>query len=422
MALVTVNQQDSIETRITMPRVGAWHIDALVDNPAALAGVATVDVNDGALLLAGTVMRSGIFADTGHVRIVAGAGGMGLSARPRHYNGTSVRIVLGDLLAAGGEKLSPTADQSVLSIGLDAWTTGAAPIGALVSMLLAAAAPGAIWRSLPDGTVWVGFDMWRDAVVDVNAYQIFADGAEGNSMRIGVDAPLQLVGTVFESRQVSATEAVVGQVGDGVEMTVWFEDGAPGPEDRLRKSFASLVRKAAARPDRVDYGRMYPATIVSQSGGTVDVQPDLIGGRALLADMAGVPLWLGLPGASVDGTIGGRVLVGWQGGDPARPFAAPFDAFNIPKLLTLLVAAAGGFLSLGQTGAPPAVVGAHQAAEATMVGQLIGAFSTLAAACASPPLSALSAGFAAVGTALTAYQTAAAGANNFLSTKVGISP
>jgi hypothetical protein len=431
MALVSVNGQDAIETRLTTPRIGAWHLDVLVDDPTALAGVArvVVDSNEQAqglaagLVLVGTVVRSGVFADTGHIRIVAGAGGLGLSARPRHYTGTSVRIVLGDLLAGAGEKLAATADQSVLSTGLDAWTTGAVPVGTAIALLLATAGPGIAWRMLPDGTLWVGRETWPDAGVDSDLYQIFEDSAETNSMRIGVDGPLALVGTLFQGRQVSATEATVGQLGDGVEMRVWFEDGAPEATDRLRRSLTRLTQRAAARQDRVDYGRLYPATIVSQTGGTVDVQPDLVAGRALLPDMASVPLWLGLPGASVDGTAGGRVLVGWMGGDPARPFAAPLDALNVAKTVILSVAGAGGSLLLGGlAGAQPAIVGGpHQTAEASLIAQLIIAFGALQAA-ATGPLSGLLAGFSTATLSLQQYQAEAQAANNFLSTKVNLVP
>lgn len=420
MALVTVNGFDAIETRITTPRIGAWHVDVLVagdapDPAPQLAGAATISVNDGALALKGTVMRSGVFADTSHVRIVAGAGGLGLSAKPKHYFGTSVRIVLGDLLSNAGEKLSSTADQSVLAIGLDAWTTGAVPVGTAISLLLAAAAPGLVWRMLPDGTLWVGRESWPDAGVDSDVYRIFEDAGETNSMRIGVDAPLQLVGTVFESRQVSATEAVVGQVGAGVEMLVWFEDGAPGTTDRLRKAFAALAQRAAARQDRVDYGRMYPAKIVSQSLSidgtmTVDVEPDQISGRSLLPDMARVPLWLGLPGASVDATTGGRVMIGWMGGDPARPFAASVDSLNLAKTLVIAVASLDGVLFLGGQGGE----------SAPMFETYRGAEDTYLAAIAAGTAAALSAlGLTAAGTALSNATTAwQAAAPTFLSQKV----
>lgn len=341
MGLVTVNGLPAFETRICTPRTGVWHADVLVADSAAIAGAATINVNSGALVLAGTAApsRSGVFADTARARIWAGAGGMILSARPRHYNGTSVRVVLSDLLAAAGEKLSATADAGILAIGLDAFTVTADPIGTLVSLLLAAAAPGASWRMLADGTFWVGRETWPAAVVQRATYQILEDNAETRSMLIAVDAPMMLAGKTFEGRRVSYTEATVGQGGDGVTMRIWFEDAAAADVsdvDRMRKAFAALAQASVARLDKIDYSRHYPARVIAQSGRTVDVQPDQVGGKDLLPDMAGVQLWLP-PGMSVDGVQSGRVKIGWLGGDPSKPYAAAFDAETAVNKMAIAV-------------------------------------------------------------------------------------
>jgi hypothetical protein len=319
MALINVNGQDVLEMSLSMPRLGRWTCDLLVDDPAQLAGQATISVNDGALLLAGTVTRSGVFADTGHVRVVAGAGALGFNAKPRHYNGTSVGIVLGDLLTDAGETLSPTADQHVLSIGLDAWTTAAVPAKTAITLLLSSAAPGAAWRSLPNGTVWVGAEMWRDADVDPSSYVVVEDGAQAGSMLILPDAPTLVPGVVFEGRAVSRVDHTVSMNGGPIETRVWFEQAPDLATDRLKDAIARLVRSATPG---IDYRARYWARVVSQQGATIDVQPETAG----LGDMAGVPLLLGLPGAAVNKVTGGRVLIGWAGADPSKPYAEAFDA------------------------------------------------------------------------------------------------
>lgn len=419
MALVGLGGQDCIETRILMPRTGAWVLDAVVDDPDQVSTVTrsiSISINDGALTLTGTAARAGVFVDTGHVRIVAGAGGLGLSAAPKHYNGVSVGVILGDLLAAAGEALSSTADNGILSTGLDAWDASATPIGTLISLLLAAAAPGASWRMLADGTLWVGTETWPNLGIDSSTYQIFEDSAEQNTMLIGVDAPLMLVGTTFEGRRVSACEAHVGQEGEGVQQRIWFEDAAISDTDRLTKALNGLVQDAAARIDRIDYTRRYPATVIQQSGSTVDVQPDQVNGRDLLGDMAGVPLWLPA-GMGVSGVSGGRVEIGWLGGDPSKPIAIAFDASNTVQTMVLAVVSQ---LFLGGPGALPALAGTpHQLAEAELIGALLNAFTTLNTA-ATGPLAGLAPGFAAAVEAVTAYQTAAAAADNFLATKVSV--
>src|SRR6185437_3367863 len=245
MALLTANGQDVLEAKSSRRRTGAWSWDLLVDDPDALTGKVTIVVNDGALTFVGTASpsRSGVFSDTGHVRVIAGNGGLSTVATARSYNSPSVAGVLADLLSDAGETLSPTADAGVLAQDLDAWTTGARPVADLISLLLASGSPGSIWRSLPDGTIWVGNETWPDAGIDPSLYQIFEDSAETNSMLVGCDAPFLLPGS------------------------------------------------------------------------TVDVQPD----SPLLSDMAGVPLRLP-PGMSVDGIAGGKVEIGWLGGNPSQPY------------------------------------------------------------------------------------------------------
>ena len=420
MALVDANGSPAIETKPCFPRIGAWHCDLLVDDPAVLTGSVRIVIDTqqqaqglvAGLVLVGTAIpgRSGVFVDTGHVRVVAGAGGLGLSAAPKHYNGTSLGIVLRDLLATAGETLSAIADASVLGTDIDSWTTTAKPIGAVIADLFRSQAPTAAWRMLPDGTMWAGVETWPDSGLDPTTYQIFEQSAEQGSMLVGIDAPALLPGTTFEGQRVSYVEHSVGQAGEGVEMRVWFEDAAVSDVDRALAAFDALVR---GTPAGIDHRFRYWADVVSQGGATVDAEAELPG----IPDMGQVPL-AAQAGDSVDGVTGGRVIVGWAG-DPSQRYAAGFDSAAMPTTRTLAVLQ---MLFLGAKGAPPAIVGAHQAAEAALVTALILAFGELAGACTAPPLDALAAGFGAVGTALTSYQTAASAANNFLSTKVGVSP
>lgn len=348
MALISANGQDVLQALGRRRRTGAWQFDVLVDDPNALTGQVTLSVNDGALIFVGTAVRAGVFSDTGRVRIIAGAGGLSIPGTPRHYNETSVGGVLGDLLGDAGETLSPTADPNVLGQAMGAWTTASVPVATLIGLLLAAGAPGAVWRSLPDGTIWVGFETWPADTTDSSLYQIFEDSAEQNSMLVGCDAPFLLPGTTFEGRKVSYVEDTVGQEGQGVTARVFFEDeGQISDLDRLRKAMFALSQRAAARTDVIDYSRKYPATVVSQAGNLIDVQPDLVNGKPLLDSMGNVPLWLGVPGASVNGITGGRVLIGWSGGDPSAPYATLFDGSETPDTVTMAVAV---LLALGGSG------------------------------------------------------------------------
>ncbi len=116
--MLTVNGDNVFGGRMFFPRSGAWHAEVRVDTKDEVVGSVALDLDAGRLALNGTVRRGGNWQDTGHLRIVGGAGGLGLLATPKHYTSASVRTVLADLLSNAGEKLSPTASTATLGRGV----------------------------------------------------------------------------------------------------------------------------------------------------------------------------------------------------------------------------------------------------------------------------------------------------------------
>ncbi len=89
--------------------------------------------------------------------------------------------------------------------------------------------------------------------------------------------------------------------------------------DRLLGALRATVQ---ALVGRVDYLALYPCKVVAQqASGLLDLRPE----TPRLPDLSGVPLRVGLPGARVEVPQGGRVLVGFEGGDPRLPFACLFE-------------------------------------------------------------------------------------------------
>ena len=84
--------------------------------------------------------------------------------------------------------------------------------------------------------------------------------------------------------------------------------------DRIKEPLLKIIR-SAMRP--IDYYALYRARLVAQSGNKVDLQPD----DSRLPPMAGVSLRHGLPGVSVTVSPGAYLMVGWDGGDPRKPYA-----------------------------------------------------------------------------------------------------
>ena len=324
MAIVVINGLTAYSASMVSPRQGVWQLDARVDDPTAISGAASVTF--GARTLKGTVVRGGQFAGVDQVRILAGAGGMGTLASPQDYTAPTVGQVLGDLLGAAGETLSGTADGDVLGAELAGWTTTARPVGEQISELLSVGAPGAVWRVLDDGTVWVGTDSFPASPLSPSVYEVTERWIEENSLEVALDAPTPLVATTFEGGKVDAVQDDVPHIGP-MRTRVWFTRPSPR-EDRLTAAIRALVR---ATPAGVDYRFLYLAAVAAQSGPTVDGVPDVAG----VPQVASVPL-LAQAGDSVDGVTGGKVAVGWNG-DPSRRFAMGFTPEAIPATRALEV-------------------------------------------------------------------------------------
>lgn len=80
---------------------------------------------------------------------------------------------------------------------------------------------------------------------------------------------------------------------------------------------------------RLDHLALYPCTVIAQrADGTLDLQPD----AARVPACAGVPIRHGLPGVTVTVPAGGRVLLGYAGGNPDLPFAALWEPGTVTAI------------------------------------------------------------------------------------------
>lgn len=80
---------------------------------------------------------------------------------------------------------------------------------------------------------------------------------------------------------------------------------------------------------RLDLLALYPARVVSQGA---DGRLDLVPEDARIAPCSGVPLRYGAPGLSATVPAGGRVLLGYEHGDPGRPYAALWEPGTVTAL------------------------------------------------------------------------------------------
>ncbi len=95
----------------------------------------------------------------------------------------------------------------------------------------------------------------------------------------------------------------------------------------LRETIEVLLEQILG--PRLDYLASYEAVIVGQAvDGTLEVEPD----DTRLHGMTGVPLRTFLPGVDVKVKPGGRVTIGFDGGNPKKPHARLFDGGALDTL------------------------------------------------------------------------------------------
>lgn len=92
---------------------------------------------------------------------------------------------------------------------------------------------------------------------------------------------------------------------------------------RLYDAVAALVEAIIGR--RLDYHALYPSTVLRQAAdGTLDLLPD--DERMRGTGCQGIRIRHGLPGYTCTVPVATRVLLGFEAGDPKRPYAALWDA------------------------------------------------------------------------------------------------
>ena len=195
------------EARISVPLVGVWQADLIVNGADQLSGQQTLTTGSGAKWT-GTVKRPGAFIGSSHLRLVGGAGGMGKTAKPQGYTSPTVRQVLNDLLAAAGESLASDAQASLINTTIESWAILARQVLLQLKALLQTVAPaGTIYQIQPGGALWVGTPAWGTSAL--KDYAITHEDPQMGRLEVGSDYPDLLPGTVLEDRRISYVEHTI---------------------------------------------------------------------------------------------------------------------------------------------------------------------------------------------------------------------
>ncbi len=315
----TLNSHPVGGLTLTVPRVGAWTADVeLVDGPALTGSVELVV--DGRARQ-GFVHRGGVESGRWRGRIVGGTGGLNGILGPTAFADTTLAVVLEETLREAGETPAPTSGDLTATVAR--WARVAGPTHHTVADVARAA--GYAWRVLDDGAVWAGPETWSPLSLGADLDVIEHDPATGRYELGGVAAqsidPGRVVTLDGAAVRVGALEH---RLVDDVLRAVLYADRAADTGSRLTAAFDAMARRALRE---VDFHAVYPARVVAQRGdGTLDV----------LADSPRVTLpraipYRTLPGLELTVPADTRVGVGFEQGDPSRPFAALWEHGDVTR-------------------------------------------------------------------------------------------
>lgn len=309
---------------LTIPRVGLWSAEVEVDDDTVLTG--DVDLVVEGRTWRGTVHRGGVELARGHWRIV-GAGALLAVLGPQAFRSTTLADVLRETVLGAGASLA--ADLGDLTASVAAWHRRSGP--ATHTLADVASAAGYAWRSLSDGTLWCGADAWASQALPASDVELLdVAPAMGRHELAGTAALDVLPGrtVALDGADVRVGLVEHRQHGAALRTVVWSERDADvgAGAGRLRAALAAMIR---AETRRVDYYALYPATVVTQdgAGGPLDLRPD----SEAIAPPQAVPLRT-LPGVKLTIPAGTRVLLGYEGGDPRRPYAALAEFADVTRL------------------------------------------------------------------------------------------
>lgn len=212
MAYLKANGLAVLQATIRRARVGVWTADLVVDADAAPSGAVLLE--GGGTTWRGTVRRSDVHQGRAYLQLVGGAGGLGKELGPQHYARVQARVPIADVLRACGESLAASSSSAALSTSLSTWSRLRGPGGASLAQLVDRL--GATWRTLPDGTVWVGSETWDEQAV---SYAVMAADPSRGWLEVAAEDLTIAPGRTFDGRRVGL---VVHHVDPGQQRTeIW---------------------------------------------------------------------------------------------------------------------------------------------------------------------------------------------------------
>jgi hypothetical protein len=300
--MIRINGIPVIELMLHMPLNGAWSADIHCHESALFAIDSQVTISLPEQDFIGKIERCAAYSSRLHIRVIGGSVDFGDSVSAKNYSNVSVDQLLSELNAKTDQAVSKT---------FPFWSRLQSTVGVSIQMI--AKQLGVNWRVNPDSTLRIRAESF--VVVQPDAVETYRDEA-GGMIELAIEKAVVVPGVKVGNDLVGDTVYLLQESGRLV-CRYWTE-----ARGRLLERYVKAVMK-----DSIYFGK-YPSTVASQSAdGSLDLVPEdpIVKGTGL----SKVKLRHGLPGCEVKVPPGERVLLGFDNGDPTKPYASLWDSGNV---------------------------------------------------------------------------------------------
>lgn len=334
---MTCGGADVLSAHLTIPIRGPWTAEVVLDTATNVTGSVTLSAQGG-LSLRGAVAWGQVNPALQQWEgvIVGGAGGLSRTVSGA-YQYAQLRDPLAALLQQAGETQGDVA-ADVLAVSLQHFSMGQWTAAAALEQLAAQASKAlgtAInWRPMSDGRIWIGAETWPTRSLATGEDVLDPAGAD-RRVTIGAQTPALLPGVALDGvGRVIAVDHWIDAY--AVRTWAWTEGGYDSAAQFRRMVRAALGLDLDA-PLQLDRLALYRAEVKARAanGSTVDLQPT----NPLIPPIQNVPVRVSIPSATFKIGVGSVCRLGWDDGDPAKPYAVP--AFDLGGTLDEMTIAGG---------------------------------------------------------------------------------
>jgi len=315
MSAYTLNGLPIISASVYEPRDGNWTADLEVDTAEDITAGSAVAMSLGDAAFAGSVYRGGLESGRWMGRIQGGSGGLLATLAPKNYALVTLSAVLSEIASGASQALaSDSMDLSTYQVANWQRTAGAAAhaVQDIADEL------GVPWRITRAGELRLGQASFAE--LDSSQIEIVADPAIGSVVYAPDADPIIQPGVAIDGRPVSYVSTLLsaGQL----RQEIYFDDSTKAVNGRIKGSLQAIIEAVVGR--RLAYHALWPATVAAQVVGQLELVPDDAELKGL--GLGNIRIRHGEPGYATEVPPGSRCLIGFEAGDPKRPYVAQWLA------------------------------------------------------------------------------------------------